>query len=120
DKFEELFESLSKIDGAANQLRGTLFEFMVADVMRKTVAGEISMNRRFKAPDGKSAEVDTLCVIPNKEIVCIECKGYSPRSIIPDELFKRWLHHNVPTAYKYVCNHPDWRNLKVRFEFWST
>ena len=120
DKFEELFASLSRIEGAANQLRGTLFEFMVADIMRKAVPGEISMNRRLMAPDGKSAEIDVLTVIPSHEITCIECKGYSPRSIIHDELFKRWLHHNVPTAYKHICNHPDWRNLNVRFEFWTT
>ena len=120
DKFEELFASLSKIDGAANQLRGTLFEFMVADVIRKTAPAEISMNRRLKAPAGELAEVDVLSVAANREITCIECKGYSPRSMIPDKLFKRWLHHNVPTVYKHIREHPDWRNLTVRFEFWST
>lgn len=120
EKFEHLFRTLGKIGGATNQLRGALFEYMVADISRRTVPGEVTMNRIFKVPDKGKAEVDVLTVQPNQGVIAIECKGYSPRAIIPDELFKRWLQHNVPTSYAYVRQHPEWKNLPVHFEFWTS
>jgi len=119
NRFEELFRSLSKIEGATNQLRGTLFEYIVADIAKRTFLGDVTMNRVFKVP-GKEAEVDVLAIQPNHQVIAIECKGYSPRATIPDELFKRWLQHNVPTAYAYIRQHPEWRNLPVAFEFWTS
>ena len=57
---------------------------------------------------------------PFQAITLIECKGYSPRATIPDDLFKRWLQHNVPTCYAALKEHTDWKNLPVTFEFWAT
>lgn len=119
DKFEQLFKALAKIEGAGYQLRGTLFEYMVADAARRLHHGEVWMSRIFKNEKNK-AEVDVLAVRANHSITAIECKGYSPRSIIPDDDFRRWLQHNVPVAYKGIRDHPDWRNLRVGFEFWTT
>lgn len=119
EQFDELFSKLSKIEGAANQLRGTLFEYLAAEIARKTLAPEISLNRVFKAL-GKEAEADVVALRPHQAITIIECKGYSPRATIPDTLFKRWLEHNVPTCYAAVKEHPDWKNLPVSFEFWTT
>jgi hypothetical protein len=118
-QFEELFSKLSKIEGAATQLRGTLFEFLAAEIARKTLAPEVSLNRIFKAA-GKEAEADVVAVRPFQAITLIECKGYSPRATIPDDLFKRWLQHNVPTCYAALKEHTDWKNLPVTFEFWAT
>jgi hypothetical protein len=39
---------------------------------------------------------------------------------IPDGAFKRWLQHNVPTAFSAIKKHSDWKNLQVHFEFWAT
>ena len=119
-QFDELFRKLGKIEGAANQLRGTLFEYLAADIVRKTLATpEITMNRIFKAAR-KEAEADVVAVRPHQAITIIECKGYSPRATIPDNLFKRWLEHNVPTCFDAIKDHPDWKNLPVTFEFWAT
>lgn len=120
DKLEELFSTLGKIEGAAYQLRGTLFEYMVGDAARRIGLGDIWMNRIFKVPDKGKAEVDVLAVRANHSVTAIECKGYSPRATIPDDLFRRWLQHNVPVAYKGIRDHPDWKNLPVTFEFWTT
>lgn len=119
DQFDELFRKLSKIEGAANQLRGTLFEYIAAEVARQKLATEVSMNRIFKVP-GREAEADVVAVTPYQGITLIECKGYSPRATIPDKLFKRWLEHNVPTCYAAIKQHPDWKSLPVAFEFWTT
>lgn len=120
EQFEHLFRTLGKIGGATSQLRGALFEYMAADISRRTVLGDVTMNRIFKVPDKGKVEVDVLTVQTNQRVIAIECKGYSPRAIIPDELFKRWLQHNVPVFYAYVRQHPEWKNLPVHFEFWTS
>ena len=120
ERFEQLFQTLGKIHGASNQLRGTLFEYLVADAAKRTGFGEVWMNRIFKLPDQRKAEVDVLAVRGNHSITAIECKGYSPWATIPDDLFTRWLQHNVPVAYKAMRDHPDYKNLPITFEFWTS
>ncbi|MCQ9148086.1 hypothetical protein [Ochrobactrum sp. BTU2] len=39
---------------------------------------------------------------------------------VPDQEMQRWLQHNVPVLYKAARAHPEWKNLKLRFEFWTT
>ena len=119
-QFDELFSKLGKIEGAAIQLRGTLFEYLAAEMARKVIAPQVQLNRIFKAGGNRSAEADVIAVRENHSITLIECKGYSPRATIPDDLFKRWLQHNVPVCFEQVKSHPDWRNLPVSFEFWTT
>lgn len=120
EKFEHLFRTLGKIGGATNQLRGALFEYIVADIVKRSNLGEVTMNRIFKTPDKGKAEIDVLTVQQNQQVFAIECKGYSPHAVIPDDLFKRWLQHNVPVAYAYIRQHPEWQNLPARFEFWTS
>ena len=48
DQFDQLFSKLGKIEGAAIQLRGTLFEYLAADIARRTIAPSVTMNRIFK------------------------------------------------------------------------
>jgi len=120
ERFEQLLQSLGRIEGAAYQLRGTLFEYMTADAAKRLGLGDIWMNRIFKVADKGKAEVDVLAVRANHSVTAIECKGYSPRAVIPDEDFRRWLKHNVPIAFRAIRDHPDWKNLPVGFEFWTT
>ena len=122
-KFDELFKRFGKIEGAVAQLRGTLFEYLVADVARKTISTstQVKMNRIFKSRDGlKSAEADVYAVQDNQAVTFIECKGYSPYGSVPDKHMERWLQHNVPVIYEAARAHPDWKNLKIHFEFWAT
>lgn len=119
-KFDHLFRKLGKIEGAAIQLRGTLFEYIVADVARKTFSPTVKLNRKLKNADGKAAEIDVMAVKDDQAVLMIECKGYGPYATIPDKYMQRWLQHNVPVSFKWLKNHPDYQNLKFRFEFWAT
>jgi len=120
DEFDQLFKKLNKIEGAANQIRGTLFEYLAADIARKSISADVRMNRIYKAPDGNKAEADVIAVKNNNAVYFIECKGHSPYATIDDEHVKRWLHYNVPTLFKAAKTHPDWQNLKLHFELWTT
>lgn len=119
-EFDELFSKLGKIEGASHQLRGTLFEYLTAEIARRNGATQVIMNRICKSLKGEKAEADVVAIKENNQITFIECKGYSPYGEIPDEYVKRWLQHSVPIFYRAIKEHPDWRNLKVGFEFWST
>lgn len=119
ERFEALFSKLGKIEGAAIQLRGTLFEYLTAELFRQS-ARDVKMNYIFKPSGGKdTAEADVVAVY-NDEIRVIECKGYSPRGTVSIDLFKRWLQINVPRCHKAISEHPDWRNRPVHFEFWCS
>ena len=119
--FELLFRKLGKIEGASYQLRGTLFEYLVADIVRKTtVASDIKTNQLIKLDDGREAEADVIAINAFKSVTFIECKGYNPDAQIPDELMTSWLQKKIPIIFKKTNTHPDWRNLKINFEFWTT
>lgn len=120
ERFETLFRALGKINGADNQLRGTLFEYLAAEVARRTLGSNVQMNRLFKDTEGLEAEADVVAVWPDQGITIIECKGYSPRGDIPDDKFKRWLQYNVPVCFRSIKLHPDWKNFTPHFEFWAT
>lgn len=120
EEFDTLFKKLSQIQGASNQLRETLFEFLVADIARKAMRPtSVRLNRKFKTNSG-AAEADVIVIHDNVRVLMIECKDYNPYAQIPDALFKRWLQHNVPVCYRAACAHPDWLNLPPHFEFWAT
>lgn len=120
ERFDELFRKLGQIEGASIQLRGTLFEYLAADLARKALTPDVKMNWRFKASGKGEAEADIVAVENYRSITVVECKGYSPRATIPDGLFKRWLEHSVPVTFAAIREHPDWRNLDPTFEFWTT
>ena len=120
ERFDQLFNKLGKIEGASSQLRGTLFEYLVKDVLRKSGSTEVRMNRILESGDGKKAEADVIAIEENKSVTFVECKGYNPDSEVPDSELKRWLQRSVPIFFKHIKNHPDWKNLKVCFEFWTT
>ena len=117
--FDPLFRKLGKIEGASSQLRGTLFEFLVEAVVRKTVATQVQRNKVFTS-DGKKAEADVIAIKDNQSVTFIECKGCNPDSETPTHELRRWLDHRIPVFFQAIKSHPDWRNLEVFFEFWTT
>lgn len=120
ERFDMLFARLGKIEGAASQLRGTLFEFLVADIARKTISADIRMNQVFKLEDGKEVEADVIAIEQFQSVTLIECKGHNPEAKIPDEEIDRWLVRTIPLLYKRVRSHDDWQKMQVHFEFWAT
>ncbi len=121
EKFSHLFDKLGKVEGAAGTLRGALFEFVVADVMRRTVGGaNILMNKIYRK-DGKDvAEVDVRVHVPDREIRFIECKGLLPGRLLPDSEIEAWLTKRIPTVRSQTLENSEFRNIKLTFELWLT
>lgn len=120
EKIDEVFSRLSKIEGAATNLRGALFEYLVAEIVRATSSPSyIKMNEIFEDGKGGKAEVDVLSVHNNQKIHFIECKGYKPGGIIPDDEVRKWL-TKIPVVRGAALDNSLWRGHKLAFEFWTT
>jgi hypothetical protein len=121
EKLDAVFSRLSRIEGVAVNLRGALFEYLAAEIVRSTSTySYIRMNEIFRDETGRTAEVDVLVVDHNKTVRFIECKGYKPGGVIPDEMVARWLNDRIPLLRNAAMANPFWRNCEFQFEFWTT
>lgn len=118
-EFDVLFSTLGKITGGSNQLRGTLFEYLAAELMRKSGAHTVRLNRIYKNGSDK-AEADVIAERQDLSVTFIECKGHDPYGETPHSEVKRWLQHNVPIFFKVRNEDQNWQNIPVHFEFWTT
>ncbi len=119
EKFAELFSKLGKIEGAVNTLRGAFFEFIVADLVRKSLHATVKMNVICRYEE-KAAEVDVRGIIEDQAVYFIECKGNLPGSFVADEEIEKWLTRRIPIVRKHALEQSDFRNLALHFELWTT
>jgi hypothetical protein len=120
EKFTFVFEKLNHIEGAAVNLRGALFEYLAAEIVRRQSASPfVRIGKTYKLEDGTKINVDIISEIQNVSVTFIECKGYKPAGNVPDVYVDRWL-DKISRLYEYARKHPEWKNLKIAFEFWST
>ena len=118
EKFDQLFSSLGKLEGAIGNMRGAFFELLVAEVVRKTAAGSVKLNKICKGEDG-DAEVDVYHVNEGIAALMIECKGVAPGSLVDDDEIGLWL----TTRIKRVRHHLTqlgWTIPLPRFELWTS
>jgi|LNAP01.1.fsa_nt_gb hypothetical protein len=120
EKVDAVFAQLSHIEGAANNLRGALFEYLVAEIVRtNSVHDTIQMNEVLRSDSG-SAEVDVLVEHRNQSVRFIECKGYRPGGTVPDEMVERWLEDRIPLLRKAAASNTFWQKCRFEFEFWTS
>jgi hypothetical protein len=121
EKVDEVFARLSHVEGAATNLRGALFEYLAAEVVRcSSIHTSIQLNEILRDEQGRAAEVDVLVFHLNKSVRFIECKGYKPGGTVPDDMVRRWLDDRIPLIRKAAETEPSWRKCKQEFEFWVT
>jgi hypothetical protein len=120
DRFDMLFRSLGKLEGAVGNMRGSLFELLVAEVARRDHPALVELNKICKGNDGARAEVDVWLVIPNREGHFIECKGHGPGSAIDDEEIEQWLNKRILTVRQHVAQYLEPKPTKLLFELWYT
>jgi hypothetical protein len=121
EKFNFVFEQLSRIEGAALNLRGVLFEYLVAEIVRRLSASSfVRIARTYKLASGDKVEADVVSEVQNVSVTFVECKGHQPAGMLSDQDIERWLTKTVPRLYEYARMHSEWRNLKLAFEFWTT
>jgi hypothetical protein len=120
EQLKFVFERLSRIEGAAVNLRGALFEYLVAEIVRRSSGGFVRIGQTLKLENGEKAEVDVVAEKQNVSVTFIECKGYLPSGTLSDQHIERWLEKSIPRIYEYARRHSQWKNLAVQFELWTT
>jgi hypothetical protein len=121
EKFHVLFEGLSRVEGAVGNMRGALFEMLVAEVIRRTQANaRIDLNRQCKGNDGNKAEVDVFVTIPNQSPRLIECKGNHPDVTLSDEEVTLWLNTRILRVRQHLDRTHEGPWVKPVFELWHT
>lgn len=114
---DELFSKLAKLEGAAMNLRGPLFEMLLAYLLRND--GSVDVGFQVRHPEtGEPAEVDVL-VKGSGAVRACECKGYGTNSVDKDEV-EEWLDKKVPRIRKYFLSQDYFKNHAMKFEFWIT
>lgn len=101
----EIVKRLSKVEGALGNLRGTLFEYLVADIARHQARGvDVRMNQRCKGADGIEVEVDVWLLDQLTTARFIECKSHRPGSTVEDEEIGQWIRKRIPAVRHHLDN----------------
>ncbi|QDE70168.1 hypothetical protein [Myxococcus xanthus] len=118
----DLVNRLSKIEGAAGNLRGALFEMIIAHLVRVNEGNETQLGVGITDPTtGARAEIDVLRTKGSQEVAVYECKGKSPNTRVSREEVEKWLKISVPRIDAYLHAHPNHHACRVRkFEFWTS
>ena len=119
DKLAVMIEDLSDIEGAAGNLRGILFELMVAYLVRQD-GGSIDLGRKAYDPEtGEEADIDILLVKSKDRCVAYECKGKSPDGRVTLQEVEDWL-RRLPIFRKYIRNRHSLGEADISFELWTS
>lgn len=114
---EDLFRQLSKIEGAAANIRGALFELLVGHLVRSIEGGSIDIGVLVH-DENRSAEIDVRHV-NERDVTVYECRGNQPSTRVTAEVVKKWLEVKVPTIYGALNAAGRFDNSRFRFEYWS-
>jgi hypothetical protein len=98
-KVFELIRKVSKIEGAALNLRGILLEMIVAHLFKQD-GYDIEIRQRVSDAEGREAEIDVRAKKPAEWIGC-ECKGKAPGMLVDVAEINEW----IETALKRIKEH---------------
>ena len=113
---------LTKIEGAANNLRGALFELVVGNLAKEAFGGYLRTGVDIKnyETSGK-AELDIILDQRDKEkSIIIECKSKVPGSKVSKEDVERWYSDRVPFIEETLrLDEQHYKNTVLEFELWT-
>jgi hypothetical protein len=118
-KLDDVITRLAKLEGALGNMRGSFFELLVAELVRKTFSGEVQLNKICLGDDGK-AEVDVWAVKEGVSARIIECKGMASGALVSDEEIGLWLTTRIKRVRHHLKNILHWNKPKPQFELWTT
>jgi hypothetical protein len=116
DKYLDLIEELKKYnEGLINNIRGTLFEYMVGHI-HSVHCQSIDLGREI-FDSTERHEMDILATY-NDKIVIAECKA--TKSQIDIKVINKWIDKKIPAFKGWFDKQETYKKKKLEFEFWST
>ncbi|MDA9415113.1 hypothetical protein XH81_09675 [Bradyrhizobium sp. CCBAU 25360] len=121
DHIERVLKSLTRIEGAANNLRGALFEIIVGSLAKDVEGGYLRSGEKWKDYEtGRTAETDVLLDRPHdKGPLVIECKAKIPGGRVNLEEVQKWREDRVPLLHKIFRTDGRLSGRHVTFELWT-
>ena len=120
DRLCSLFDKLSEIEGRAGNMRGILFELIAAHIAKREIGGNIDVGElHTHRENGKTVDLDVICVSDQPSVHLIECKGKHPGGEVSVEEVNEWI-HKLPIMQDYVASREHLRERKQTYAFWTT
>lgn len=115
-KIEKVLKSILVYEGKTINIKGSLFEMLVANITYILTNGFIKIGKVIDL-NGEKAEIDIFCEKGLSEFLIIECKAHKA-NITKDEI-DRWK-NRISLIYKWIQSINDYKNRAVTFEYWCT
>lgn len=118
-RIDRIVSALSRIEGAAANLRGPLLELIVG-MLVKDQGGTIDMGKKIRVNhSGLTAEIDILRV-KDAEIWTYECKAKSMDTDVGPIEIKDWLERQLPRIADWVKGEERFSGKQLNCAFWTT
>lgn len=115
-----LLDQLSEIEGRAGNMRGLMFELLVAFLATRQYGGRIDLRvLHTHRNSGRKVEIDVFCAGITGAVYTIECKGKIPGGTVSLREVEQWL-RKLPIMNDYVANRSDLREYDQTHAFWTT
>ena len=121
DILVNVMNSLSKIQGASDNLLGDLFELVIGGIIKDVEGGYLKTGERLlDMQTGQEAEVDVqLDRGVENGVLVLECKAKKPRARVSEKDIKKWYQDRVPLIYSILSNGGTYTKKPFHFEIWS-
>ncbi len=120
ESVNKLLSSLSRIEGAALNLRGALFELVVGHLVFKGEGNLIDIGLTVHNDKGITAEIDVRRIKGDHEIAIYECKGKQPTGIVTYAEVDKWLSQKIPIINESLQSEERFKKYSVTHEFWTS
>lgn len=121
DHLSKVLRSLTKIEGAADNLRGALFELVVGSLVKDVEGG--SLKTGLKISDlgtSEKAEIDVqLDKRDHAGFLIVECKAKNPGGRVSHKEVKRWYENRVPLIHRILNTSFKEVERPFHFEIWT-
>ncbi len=121
EKIEKVLNELTRIEGAAQNLRGDLFELVVGNVVKAVEKGSLAVGREIKhRTQALKAELDVK--LDSKESIntlIVECKAKVPGSKVGEAEVQKWYETKIPRIVEILRSDPYYSGRILTFEMWT-
>jgi len=121
DHVERVLNGLTRIEGAANNLRAALFEIIVGSLVKDVEGGYLRAGEKWRDYETqREAETDVLLDRPDdKGVLVIECKAKIAGARVSLADVEKWRDDRVPLLHKIFKTDGRLSGKFVTYELWT-
>lgn len=117
EHLENVMSRLTRIEGASANLRGSLFELVVGNLLVATTGGYLTVGYKIS----NIAELDVLVDLEEeRRSIIVECKAKVPGAKVSLKEVQRWYNDRVPLINEKIRPYGiKYVERKFEFELWT-